>query len=362
MSSQSTIDLSNLETYLKQTIGIVGPLSAEKFSHGQSNPTFLIIDLGSKDADSPYPDPFPNKLKKRYVVRKKPSGALISKTAHAVEREYRVLKALGDNIKELQIPVPKVYCLCEDDSVLGTPFYVMEYIHGRIFKDPALSELPPQEQTPEIKALYYNEMVRVLSRLHSVDYRSIGLSGFGKHGGYYNRQLAALSKVHDLQAATIKKSSENSNTPDHLSLAYTDGHDNGALPQFYILVNILKKSYCPDHISIAHGDYKLDNVIFHPTKPIILGILDWELSTIGNPLSDLANMIQYMTVDIPSEDSLVRLYCSLSNLEYPLQGWTYAKAFALLRNAVISHGIRARLSIGQASSSIAAFAATTGPK
>ncbi|PVU90994.1 hypothetical protein BB561_004622 [Smittium simulii] len=341
MSQQTAVNEQVLGEYLATKLNLTLPIQCEKFSHGQSNPTFLVIDSSSPA--------------QKFVVRKKPSGALISKTAHAVEREYRIIKALG----QTPVPVPKVFDLCTDNSILGTPFYVMEYLDGRIFKDPMLPELADNRTREQ----YYMEMVRVMAALHNVDYRKVGLDGYGKHGGYYSRQAKSLTKVHKLQAETIAKS--------------TGGATDGTLPRFNELVDWLLANPCPDDITIAHGDYKLDNVVFHKTEPRIIGVLDWELSTIGNPRADLANMLQYMAlgpldasspatynpnITIPSESMIIRRYCNLTHRSYPLQGMVYAKAFSLLRNAVIAHGIKARLSIGQASSSAAALAADNGPE
>ncbi|OLY80133.1 putative acyl-CoA dehydrogenase IBR3 [Smittium mucronatum] len=339
------IDSVALGSYLEKSgMDIALPIICRKFSFGQSNPTFLIID---------------NKGKK-FVVRKKPDGQLISKTAHAVEREYRIIKALGDNT---QVPVPTTYLLCTDTSILGTPFYVMEFLDGRIFVNPLLPEVEPTE-----RKLYWQELVNVLASLHSVDFIKIGLDGYGKAGGYYKRQCKSLLKVHDQQAASADR---------------VTGVKVGPLPKFYDLIRWFNddENLCPDDVTIVHGDYKLDNVVFHKTEPRIIGILDWELSTIGNPRADLANMTQY-SIDfskskfdissnnknsnvspefVPTEDQMVQMYCKASNRPYPLLGWKYALAFSYLRNSVIGHGIAARVARGQASSLDAVEAAKSAP-
>ncbi|PVU98951.1 hypothetical protein BB559_001161 [Furculomyces boomerangus] len=328
------------------------PIRAQKFSFGQSNPTFLILDANNK----------------KFVVRKKPDGELISKTAHAVEREYRIIKALGENTS---VPVPKVYLLCEDSSVIGTPFYVMEFLDGRIFIDPDLEGVDKN-----MKIKYWEEMIRVLSLLHSIDYKKVGLEGFGKPTGYYTRQCKSLLRVHDGQAASVSTKT---------------GKAVGPLPRFYDLTRWLEKTYCPDETTIVHGDYKHDNIVFHKTEPRIIGILDWELSTIGNPRADLSNLVQYMQIPkiermstvmnpdpafraslenkiitpesegIPDEEFMVKSYCSATNKKYPLEGWVYSRVFSLYRNAVIAHGIAARFARGQASSAFAGITGSKGP-
>ncbi|OMJ07189.1 putative acyl-CoA dehydrogenase IBR3 [Smittium culicis] len=339
---------------LKRGVDVALPIKCKKFSFGQSNPTFMIID----------------NIGKRFVVRKKPDGELISNTAHAVEREYRIIKALGDNT---DVPVPKTYLLCEDTSILGTPFYIMEFLDGRIFVNPLLLEIDPSERKN-----YWKELVRVLTRLHRVDFKKIGLTGYGRDSGYYSRQCKSLHKVHDGQAASADR---------------ITGVKVGPLPKFYDLIQWFSddKNRIPDDVSIVHGDYKLDNVVFHKTEPRIIGILDWELSTIGNPRADLANMTQYL-IDfsskdydslvnqgessgnsslnnstspinlIPNEDEMVRLYCEYSDRDYPLPGWKYALSFSYLRNSVIGHGIAARLARGQASSLNAKQASEMAPR
>ncbi|PVU99090.1 hypothetical protein BB559_001019 [Furculomyces boomerangus] len=329
------------EYFNRRGVEISGMLTCTKFSHGQSNPTYLVKDS----------------IGKKFVLRKKPDGLLISKTAHAVEREFRIQDALGRNT---DVPVPKMVFLCEDTTIIGTPFYVMEFVEGRIFVDPALPEIPKEERWA-----YLQEMTRVLALIHSVKYKDIGLNGYGKDGGYYTRQCISLSRIHGDQASSIYKGTNKT---------------VGDLPQFTKVSNWLKNTYCPDEITIVHGDYKLDNVIFDKKLPKIIGVLDWELSTIGNPRADLANMIQFFQYPStrrliagrppseidesadPSElERIVQTYCKLTNHTYPLEGLFYAFIFSFFRNSIIYHGIEARSARGQAASDHAKRVGALGP-
>ncbi|KAJ1821589.1 hypothetical protein GGH91_001884 [Coemansia sp. RSA 2671] len=327
------LDIARLEAYLAKAMpGFALPLSLKQFSVGQSNPTYLVSDSRGQ----------------KYVLRKKPGGQLLSKTAHAVEREFRVLQALGQHT---QVPVPQVYALCEDSSVVGTPFYLMEFLEGRILPDVRLPEINASE-----RCQYWMALVDVLALLHKVDYRRVGLEGFGRDGGYYERQVQSLARISEAQAAAIGV--------------------GGKLPRIDRLRQWFAGHECPDETTVVHGDFKMDNVVWHPTEIRVVGILDWELSTLGNPRSDLANMLQPLLVPFdkdnrgiavfsglknaplgegaPSEAMLLGRYCHAMGREYPpLPGWEYAKAFGLFRNAVIQQGIAARVAKGQASSSFA---------
>ncbi|KAJ1666224.1 hypothetical protein IW140_003212 [Coemansia sp. RSA 1813] len=336
------LDVERLEGFLRQSNpDIAAPLTVKQFNVGQSNPTYLINDSRGR----------------RFVLRKKPAGQLLSKTAHAVEREFRVLDALS---KHTNVPVPHVYALCEDTSVLGTPFYLMEFLEGRILADVRLPEIAPRQ-----RPVYWDALIDVLALLHKVDYEAIGLADYGRQGGYYDRQLRSLSKVASAQAAATDK----------------HGVRVGELPRVQQLTRWFARTACPDETTIVHGDFKMDNVVWHPTQPRIIGILDWELSTLGNPRTDLANMLQPLLVpfsgdsDIwkglqdappgecaPQESVLLDRYCRLMRRQYPLDGWEFAKVFGLFRNAVIQQGVAARVAKGQASSSFAHLVAKVFPK
>jgi len=232
-------DTAGLVDYLEEQIpGFSGPVSLEKFPGGQSNPTYLLSAASG-----------------RYVLRSKPHGDLLA-SAHAVDREYRVLEALADT----DVPVAKAYHLCEDPSVLGSMFYVMSYEEGRIFWDPAFLEEPREQRT-----VILEEQVRVLAALHNVDLELVGLSDYGPAANYYERQISRWSKQY--RAAET----------EHIASMET-------------LMQWLSENMPVDDgsVSLIHGDYRLDNMIYHPTEPRILAVLDWELSTLGHPLADLA--------------------------------------------------------------------------
>lgn len=314
----------------------------KKFKMGQSNPTFLLIDANGK----------------KCVVRKKPPGgmvhlkytsclillALISKTAHLIEREYRVLKALKDSL----VPVPFVYFFNSDPSLLGTSFYVMEFLDGRIFADNLLP-------TVKYKREYYYQIIKTLVALHSVDFKKIGLEGFGKEGGYYSRQISSLSSI------SVKQAKETGQ----------DGTQVGELYEFGELTDWLKSNIVEDQISLVHGDFKTDNIVFDkdPNSSQVIGLLDWELSTIGHPLSDLANLLLpwYIPgqngisgfwgvarpIPVPEANDLIREYCRLCNRPYPIKNWKFCIVFAFFRLAVIMQGIAARVKRNQASSGFA---------
>ncbi|KAI8870911.1 APH-domain-containing protein, partial [Ramicandelaber brevisporus] len=331
------LDIPRVEAYLAAHIpSLAVPIAVKQFSFGQSNPTYLITDAKGI----------------RYVLRKKPAGKLVSKSAHAVEREYRILDALG---KHTDVPVPKVYALCENIEVAGAPFYVMEFLDGRIFTDNWLAAVPAGE-----RRLYWEELMRVLAKLHKVDYRGIGLGDYGRTGGFYQRQLNTLGKTLDAQAKVVSKETKQAVGPVP--------HD-AEIREW--LANAVRSSVV-DETTIVHGDYKMDNVVFHPTEPRIIGILDWELSTLGHPLSDVGNCLMFfsmpysknakttapgwvgapesVTAGVPEEQTNLRTYCAAVGRAYPVEQWPFARTFAFFRLLVILHGIKARLALGQASS------------
>uniref|UniRef100_A0A8C5MYB9 Acyl-CoA dehydrogenase family member 10 n=1 Tax=Leptobrachium leishanense TaxID=445787 RepID=A0A8C5MYB9_9ANUR len=313
------IPRDSLKKYLENIMGETtsDPPILRQFSHGQSNPTYYI-----------------KYNEKELVLRKKPPGKLLP-AAHAIEREYRVMKALG----ETGVPVPKVISLCEDSSIIGTPFYLMEYFSGRIFKDPALPGLDEKD-----RRAIYTAMNQVLCKIHSVDIKAAGLEDYGKHDAYVKRQVQTWSKQY--------RSSETRSIPDMERLIEW-------LPQH------LPKD---QRTSVVHGDYRLDNLIFHPHKLEVIGVLDWELSTLGDPISDVAyNCMVYSLpqdlpiqkglkhynlseMGIPSAEEYFDQYCA--NMGIPrVSNWNFYMAFSFFRVAAILQGVYKRSVTGQASSS-----------
>jgi aminoglycoside phosphotransferase (APT) family kinase protein len=318
--AQHRFDTARLIAWMQIHIaGFSGPIQVQQFAGGQSNPTFLV--------QSPT---------RRYVLRRKPPGKLLP-SAHAVDREFRVLAAL----KDTPVPVAQVHALCEDPEVIGSAFYVMDYIEGRIFWDALL----PEVAAPERRAVY-GEMVRVLAALHSVAYESVGLSDFGKPGHYVERQVARWTQQY--RASETEK-----------------------IDAFERLIDWLPKHIPADEqTSIVHGDFRLDNTIFHPAAPRILAVLDWELSTLGHPLVDFAYfcMRYHLPVAefrglggvdakahmIPTEAECVAEYCRLRGIApVPPREWAYYSAFCMFRMAAILQGVLARAIQGNASSASA---------
>ncbi|WP_078084957.1 phosphotransferase [Microbulbifer mangrovi] len=313
-------DEQNLAEYLQQNVaGFRGPLSAEKFSGGQSNPTFLIRASSGN-----------------YVLRRKPPGDLL-KSAHAVDREYRVIAALANS----DVPVVQVYHLCEDESIIGSMFYLMEYIEGRVFWDPALPGL-----TPEQRDAIYTEMNRVLAALHRVNVNGAGLSDYGPPGNFYQRQINRWSQQYRASATdTIPEM-------DYLMAWLPENQpENG--PQ-------------DEQVTLVHGDFRLDNMIFHPTEPRVLALVDWELSTLGHPLFDLAYQCMQLRMPhdsvlsglgginraetgIPSEEQYVKMYCDRMGLK-EIPEWNFYLAFCFFRFAAILQGVKKRALEGNASS------------
>ncbi|XP_067395613.1 acyl-CoA dehydrogenase family member 10 isoform X1 [Emydura macquarii macquarii] len=315
------IPRDTLQKYLEEAVGgqTTGPLIVRQFSHGQSNPTYYI-----KFGD------------RHLVLRKKPPGNLLP-SAHAVEREYRVLKAIA----EAGIPVPKVLALCEDSSLIGTPFYLMEYCTGHIYKDPSLPGLEPGQ-----RRAIYTAMNKVLCKIHSVDLKVAGLEDYGKHGNYVQRQVQTWTKQYRA----------------------TETH---TIPAMERLVEWL-----PLHLpgnqktTVVHGDFRLDNLIFHPDRPEVLAVLDWELSTLGDPISDVAYncMTHYLPSDfdilkglrdcdvtqlgIPTAEEYFQMYCGHMGIP-PIKDWNFYMAFSFFRVAAILQGVYKRSLTGQASSATA---------
>ncbi|KAJ1333582.1 acyl-CoA dehydrogenase family member 11 [Microdochium nivale] len=326
------IDVKALERYIEQHVPeIKTPLDVKQFGFGQSNPTY---QLTSPDGQ-------------RYVMRKKPPGKLISKTAHKVDREYRIIHAL----EHTDVPVPRAYCLCEDDDgVVGTPFYIMEFLDGRIIEDPAMPGVSARERTALWRAA-----VETLARFHSVDFRAVGLAKYGKTEGFYGRQLQTWRTICDAQASAVDADS---------------GKPVGKLPHFDELLAYFSDAgrQPADRGTLIHGDYKIDNVVFHKTEPRVIGILDWEMSTIGHPLSDLANLmgpfdnakvkgmfsdskafLPGATPGLPDQETVMGWYAAAAGWD-PRPEMNWARAFSTFRLAAICQGIAARVATRQASS------------
>lgn len=314
--SVSTLDEAKLGAYLEQHIeSFEGLISAEKFAGGQSNPTFLLTAKSGQ-----------------YVLRRKPPGELL-KSAHAVDREYKVLTALADT----EVPVAHAYHLCEDDDVIGSMFYVMSFEEGRILWDPALPDLDKEQRRP-----IHLEMVRVLAEMHNIDITAVGLTDYGKPGNYYERQIGRWSKQY--RAAETHK---------------IDAMDS--------LIEWLPNNIPADdgEIRLIHGDYRLDNVMFHPTEPRAIAVLDWELSTLGHPLADLAYLCMCLRltrdgslkglggldrgeVGVPTEEEMVKQYCELRNID-DIENWNFYLTFSFFRLASICQGVYKRAIMGNAS-------------
>ncbi len=310
-------DIAALQRYMQQHVeGFQGELSVEQFKGGQSNPTYKLSAGG-----------------RNYVLRRKPPGKLLA-SAHAVDREYTVISALAGS----KVPVAKTYCLCEDESVIGTAFYIMDCVEGRVLWDPAL----PGE-TRETRAAMFDEMNRVIAALHQVDYTKIGLADYGKPGNYFARQISRWTKQY--RASETER---------------IDAMDR--------LIAWLPEHIPPgDETTIVHGDYRLDNMIFHPTEPRVLAVLDWELSTLGHPLADFAyhcmtwhipagvfrglGGAKLAELGIPSEAEYVRTYCERTGRgAIDPDHWDFYMAYNLFRLAAILQGIAGRVKDGTASS------------
>lgn len=317
MQSHFDFDTDKLASYLENNVaGFKGPLKAEKFAGGQSNPTFKII-AASGD----------------YVLRRKPPGELL-KSAHAVDREFRVLSALANT----EVPVVEVYHLCEDDSVIGSMFYLMEFKQGRVFWNPALPEATNAERTE-----VFDQMNQVMVALHRVDVDAVGLSDYGRPSNYFVRQADRWSKQY--------RASETE-----------------TITEMDALIDWLPKNMPEDDgkLVLAHGDFRLDNIMFHPTEPRPLALLDWELSTLGHPYADLAYQCMQLRLDndcvlaglggidrqalgIPTEQEYVAQYCERMSLE-SIPNWNFYVIFSLFRFAAILQGVGKRAQEGNASS------------
>ena len=322
------LDSARLEAYLREHIeGFRGPLEIEQFKGGQSNPTYRLSAGGG-----------------HYALRRKPPGKLLP-SAHAVDREFRVIHALYG----AGFPVARPYVLCEDDSVIGTMFYVMDCVEGRVIWDQALPEMSKVE-----RFAIWDELNRVIALLHTIDYQAVGLETFGKPGNYLERQIARWTKQY--QASELER---------------IEAMDN-------LIAWLPKNIPTGEETTIVHGDYRLDNTIFHPAEPRILAVLDWELSTLGHPLADFAYHcmswhippgqfrgiagLDYEELGIPSEQRYIDLYCRRTGREgVSRSDWDFYMAYNLFRIAAILQGIAKRVVDGTAASAHGRDAGSRAP-
>ncbi|GGF62884.1 aminoglycoside phosphotransferase [Azorhizobium oxalatiphilum] len=295
--------------------GFSGPLVVEQFKGGQSNPTYKLSTPGAA-----------------YVLRRKPPGQLL-KGAHAIEREAQVLAGL----ERAHFPVPHIHGLCTDEQVIGTWFYVMEMVEGRIFWDATLSDVPRDE-----RPAYFDAMNATIAALHNVDYQAVGLGDYGKPGNYLERQINRWSRQ------------------------YLEDVEAGRDADMDVLIDWLQANIPPvDETSIVHGDFRIDNMIFHPVEPRVVAVLDWELSTLGHPLADFAyhammyqmpphivaglGGVDVQAFNIPSEEDYVARYCVRTGRDR-IEHYAFYRAFVFFRLAAIFHGIKGRVIRGTAAS------------
>ncbi len=310
-------DVAALERYMRSHVeGFSGELEVEQFRGGQSNPTFRLT-AGDK----------------RYVMRRKPPGRLLP-SAHAVDREYRVISALA----RTDVPVARSYALCTDESVIGAVFYIMDYVEGRVLWDPQLPGLRPAE-----RAAIFEEMNRVIAALHTVDYAALGLADYGKPGNYFQRQIDRWSRQYRASET------ERIEAMDRLIE--------------WLPANIP----ADDATSIVHGDYRIDNMIFHPRDPRVLAVLDWELSTLGHPMADFSYhaMMWHLSsrefrglrgadldaLGIPTEARYLARYLERTGAKaMSAKDWGFCMAYNMFRAAAIFQGVMARAVAGNAAS------------
>ena len=325
VSDQHAFDVPALTAWMQGHVqGFDGPLQVEMFKGGQSNPTYKLITPG-----------------RSYVMRSKPGPvARLLPSAHAIEREFRVMKGLAGT----DVPVPHMYALCEDESIIGRAFYIMEFMEGRVLWDQSLPGM-----TPEQRAEIYDEMNRVIAALHKVKFAERGLADYGKSGNYFERQIGRWSKQY---VASITQPIPEMDKlmewlPAHMPASARD----------------------ESRVSIVHGDYRLDNLMFHPTEPRVIAVLDWELSTLGHPLADFSYHcmswhmpaslgrgiagLDIAALGIPSEQDYIQRYCQRTGIEdvAALQrDWNFYLAYNMFRSAAILQGIAKRVEAGTASS------------
>ena len=310
-------DEARLAAWMAEHVeGFAGPLRVEQFKGGQSNPTYALTTPS-----------------RRYVMRRKPPGTLLP-SAHAVDREYHVIHALHG----AGFPVARPFGLCTDPAVIGTMFYVMERVDGRIFWDTRFPEVSLAD-----RPLYFDAMNATLAQLHKIDFQAIGLGDYGKPGNYFARQIGRWAKQ------------------------YREDEAAGRVEALDKVIPWLETNIPPgDDVSIVHGDYRCDNMIFHATEPRVIAVLDWELSTLGHPLADFAyHLMMYRlpphiitglagadlkALNIPSEEEFVTAYCRRTGRD-GIPKLNFYMAFSLFRMAAITHGIKGRILRGTAASS-----------
>lgn len=325
VAEQHAFDVGALQVHLQAHLeGFAPPLTVEQFKGGQSNPTYKLITPTSS-----------------YVMRSKPGPAdKLLPSAHAIEREFKVMSALYSS----GVPVPCMHLLCEDESIIGRAFYVMEFVPGRVLWDQSLPGFAPAG-----RAAVYDEMNRVIAALHQVDVQAAGLASYGKPGNYFERQIARWSKQY---LASI-----------------TDPIDEMDRLMEWLPAHVPDSARDETQVSIVHGDFRLDNLVFHPSEPRVLAVLDWELSTIGHPLADFSYHcmswhipaamsrgiagLDIAALGIPDERSYVRRYCERTGRRDPdavMADWNFYMAYNLFRMAGILQGIARRIVDGTASS------------
>lgn len=304
-------DEDGLHAFMEQSVdGYRGPLTILQFEGGQSNPTYYLQDAH-----------------RAYVLRRKPPGELLP-SAHAVDREYRIITALADS----DVPVARTWALCEDPQIIGTAFYIMDYVPGRIFTDPLMPDVDPHDRRAIVET-----MNDVMARMHKIDVDAVGLSDYGRPGNYFSRQIGRWSKQYRASETETIEPMEN------------------------LLAWLPENIPSDDETTIAHGDYRLGNIIIHPTQPKVMAVLDWELSTLGHPLADLAyNCMLYRldfeslqgfkgvdltALNYPSEAEYVSMYCERTGRD-SIPNWEFYLSFSIFRVSAICQGIMGRFLAG----------------
>ncbi len=318
VADRQKVDLDALANYMRQHVeGYKGELSIEQFKGGQSNPTFKLT-AGNQ----------------QYVLRTKPApAAKLLPSAHAIEREYRVMDALS----KAGFPAARQYALCNDEDVIGRAFYIMEFMDGRVLWDQSLPGMSAAD-----RAAHYDEMNRVIAQLHSIDYRAVGLETYGKPGNYFGRQIDRWTRQYKASETEL-------------------------IPAMEQLIEWLPQNIpAGEMTTIVHGDYRLDNMIFHPTEPRILAVLDWELSTLGHPLADFSYHcmswhivpglfrgiagLDLQALGIPSEDDYLAKYSERTGIAINKEDFRFYLAYNMFRMAGILQGIMKRYQDGTAAS------------